>query len=343
MPHASFLVPNLGYTGAAKQVSLLAPEFVRAGHTAEVVSYGGIEPFGHALSAHNVSVLSPFGDSSVCVAVRLMKLAHVFGFNVLRRVWWSTIITPRPRIVLSLTGHERLKWFDRRLLRIVSGVIVPHQAAAESLARQGVSNLTAIPPAVGEPAAPLDRDEFCQSIDVRAGSPLIVTVGRMDTRQRLFDALWGFEFLRYVDEAARLLIVGDGPGRERMQAAALGLAPEGSRVHFLGARPDATAIIGIADLVVIPQTDGGINVALEAMAAGKAVIAANTPDLASVIRDGETGLLVPPRNPPETARAMRRLLRDPTLRDRLGNAARLAAAGRSAATTVQSLESIYWA
>jgi glycosyltransferase involved in cell wall biosynthesis len=342
MPHVSFLVPDLGYTGAAKQVSLLAPAIVRAGHTTDVVSYGSIVPFGQPLSANQVSVLSPSGRTSACVAVWRMKLAHVFGFNVLRRVWWTTIITQRPRIVLSLTGRERLSWIDRRLLRIVSQVVVPHQAAVEALARQGVADATVIPPAVGDASAPPDRDEFCRSIGIPSGSPLIVTVGRMDTRQRLFDALWGFEFLRYTDDAVRLLIVGDGPGRERMQAAALGLAPEGSRVHFLGARPDAAAIISLADLVIVPQADGGINVALEAMAAGRAVIAANTPDLASVIRNGETGLLVPPRNPPETARAMRKLLRGPALRERLGNTARLAAERHSAAAAVQSLESVYW-
>ena len=49
------------------------------------------------------------------------------------------------------------------------------------------------------------------------------------------------------------------------------------------------AVLGLADVVVVPQRSGGANVALEAMAAGRAVVAANTPDLAAVIRDGETG------------------------------------------------------
>jgi glycosyltransferase involved in cell wall biosynthesis len=138
------------------------------------------------------------------------------------------------------------------------------------------------------------------------------------------------------------LVIGDGPGRDRLETNARALAPEGSRVRFLGARLDVPAVPGLADLVVVPQLTGGVNVALEAMAAGRPIVAANTTDLAAVLRDRETGVLAPARKPAEMARAMRRLLLDPDLRARVGNAARRHVLDRHAVTrVVPALEAVY--
>jgi len=164
----------------------------------------------------------------------------------------------------------------------------------------------------------------------------------MDRRKALLGSLCAFEFVRYTDPAVRLLLIGDGPGRAAMEETARGVAPEGSRAVFLGARPDAAAILGLADAVVVSHPAGGANVTLEAMAAGRPVVAVRTPDLAPLIRDGETGVLAEPGYAPGIAGALRKLLLDPARRQRLGGAARqFVRDHHSVGTVVRTLETVY--
>ena len=86
------------------------------------------------------------------------------------------------------------------------------------------------------------------------------------------------------------------------------------------------AWLAAADVVVVTRRAGGANVVLEAMAAGRPVVAANTPELAAIVRNGETGILVPPGDPPAAAKAINRLALDAGLRARMGEAAARAAA-----------------
>lgn len=94
---------------------------------------------------------------------------------------------------------------------------------------------------------------------------------------------------------------------------------------------------------VIPSTWAepfGI-VALEAMAAGVPVVASRTGGLAEVVRDGETGLLVPPRDVEGLAAALVRLIGDPALRERLGQGARARMAAYRAGAVVPRIEAAY--
>jgi glycosyltransferase involved in cell wall biosynthesis len=95
------------------------------------------------------------------------------------------------------------------------------------------------------------------------------------------------------------------------------------RVHFLGFRPDAGAILDQLDAFVLPSWIEGLPVTvLEAMAHGKPVIATPVGGTAELVADGETGLLVPPRDPERLAEAIRSVASDPELRQRLGSAGR---------------------
>jgi glycosyltransferase involved in cell wall biosynthesis len=355
--HVEFLVPDLGYTAAAKQVLLIAPALGRTdsvdavGTVFPLTRAGRAGPFAGLLRADGVMVL----ESSARSAVRWLGLryvvpapgrglVHAFGLPALRRLWAGTVGARRPPILLSLTGREQLRWLDRHCLRIVSRVLVHHSHAADALIRQGIPSgrISVIPPAVGEPPAPPDREAVLGPLGIPPGGPLIVTVGSMPDRLRLLGAVWVFEFIRYPHEDAHMLLIGDGPGRADLEATARGVAPEGSRIHFLGGRADAPALFGLADVVFVPHPTGGVNVALEAMAAGRAVVAADTPDLGAVIRDGQTGRLYAPGDAVAAARAVRQLLLDPAERRQLGEAARAYVRERhQVATVVQMLETVY--
>jgi glycosyltransferase involved in cell wall biosynthesis len=121
---------------------------------------------------------------------------------------------------------------------------------------------------------------------------------------------------------AHLLLVGDGPARRSTEALVRrdGLT---ARVHFLGERSDVPSCLRAADLFVFPSyTEGLPNALLEAMAAGLAVVTTDIPGCRDLITHEREGLLVPSGSPSAFAAAITRLLEDPALGQRLGQAAR---------------------
>ena len=123
------------------------------------------------------------------------------------------------------------------------------------------------------------------------------------------------------------LVAGDPfPGNERYGAELEALRDElglGRRLRLLGFRPDVEAVLGAADAVAVPSTraDPLPNSALEAAAAGLPVVAAAHGGLPEIVRDGETGTLVPPGDPAALARALRALADEPERARSLGDAA----------------------
>jgi glycosyltransferase involved in cell wall biosynthesis len=119
---------------------------------------------------------------------------------------------------------------------------------------------------------------------------------------------------------------GAGSERRRLEemATRLGLAEE---INFLGFVADTPAFLAGIDIFVLPSLNEGLGVAaLEAMAAGKAVVASGVGGLAEMITDGLTGLLVPPRDSRGLSDAIATLIADPS---------RARALGRSAAAHVR--------
>jgi glycosyltransferase involved in cell wall biosynthesis len=100
------------------------------------------------------------------------------------------------------------------------------------------------------------------------------------------------------------------------------------RVEF-GFRDDVPALLETLDVVALPSwTEGLPIVLLEAMAHGRPVVATPVGGTPELVTDGETGLLVPPRDPEALAAALRRILDDPDLARRLGEAGRARVAER---------------
>jgi glycosyltransferase involved in cell wall biosynthesis len=126
--------------------------------------------------------------------------------------------------------------------------------------------------------------------------------------------------------SARLRIAGDGPDRTSLAAEIAGLGLDGS-VELLGTRSDVDELLAGADLFVLSSESEGLPMSvLEAMAAGLPVVASAVGGVPELVRDGETGTLVPPHDSAALAGAIRRLVADPALRDRLGEAGRVRAA-----------------
>jgi glycosyltransferase involved in cell wall biosynthesis len=119
---------------------------------------------------------------------------------------------------------------------------------------------------------------------------------------------------------ARLLIVGEGAERARLEQLiqSLGIS---DAVMMHGFEPYIPALLPSIDLCVHPAVDEAFGlVLLEAMAGRKAVVATNVGGIGEIVADGETGLLVPPRDPDAIARAVCALLGDAQKREQMGNA-----------------------
>jgi glycosyltransferase involved in cell wall biosynthesis len=123
----------------------------------------------------------------------------------------------------------------------------------------------------------------------------------------------------------RLVFVGDGDLREDLEARAESLGVS-QTVTFVGmaSRHEMPGYLAAADIVVVPSihydgyVDGLPNVALEAMAAGKPLVATRVGGLPQLVQSGENGLLVDERDSDALADAIVTLARDPDLRSRLG-------------------------
>jgi N-acetyl-alpha-D-glucosaminyl L-malate synthase BshA len=131
------------------------------------------------------------------------------------------------------------------------------------------------------------------------------------------------DVLRRVREhvPARLVLVGDGPVRPRIEqlVAESGLT---SVVEFAGEQPDALRWLSAADLFLLPSAQESFGLsALEAMACEVPVIASHVGGLPEVVTDGVTGYLRPPDDTAGMAEAAVMLLRDPVKRRAMGRAA----------------------
>jgi len=116
----------------------------------------------------------------------------------------------------------------------------------------------------------------------------------------------------------RFLLVGDGELREPLEARARALVPR-SAVSFPGFRKDAPSFLRLFDVVASPSVMEGLNTTnLDALALSRPVVASRVGGIPEAIIHRETGLLVPPEDPPALAQAILELLRDRELAATLG-------------------------
>jgi len=176
----------------------------------------------------------------------------------------------------------------------------------------------------------VDVPRFASAVPIarwQDGVPNVLFVGRLEPRKGLLDLLKAHRILRRTGSGNRLLIVGSGPQEReaRRYVATRGL----QEVEFLGRVSDTekAQLFRTVDVYASPATGGesfGI-VLLEAMAAGAPIVASDIHGYKGVVRRDREGLLVPPHEPKELAKAIARLLGDPDLRAEMSTAGRVRA------------------
>ena len=239
--------------------------------------------------------------------------------------------------------------FDRRSLPKADRVVTVCQAFADELAthkqvpREHISvlhNSIRPQPRANETSVRALREKLGIAID----DNVILSIGRLSKEKAQVDLIRAFAHLRQTNPElnATLVVVGDGPERAHLEAEARSEALT-DRIHFTGHVTDVQPYYAIADMLAnASHSEGSPYVLLEAMAAGVPIVATAVGGVPEMLNDGETALLVPPRNPQRLAGAIAYLLQQPAEADRLADNAKAISRDRfSPETYVRALIEVY--
>ena len=322
------VIPSLACSGGARLLCLLAAGLPR--DRVRVCVLGGPVPWCDELRGAGVEldVLGWRRDVDLRPLVRLRRLivqqrpdvVHAWGFAA---AWALVLVGCRPaRLFLSVLPPKRkLSLAERWLLRRCRRIVAFGQGEAGAWLRQRASPLQV---EVAPPAAEL-FDEAVAAAHLPGlpeGARVIVTVGPLERHKGCREAVWTLDILRCLYDDLHLVIVGEGPDEERIRqfAHTLRLA---DAVHFTGAVGSVQPWLARAQVVwAAALRPGGRQTVLEAMAAGRPVVASRLPSLAEVVVDGQTGYLVGPADKAERAKQTRILLDRAELRRDMGEAGR---------------------
>jgi glycosyltransferase involved in cell wall biosynthesis len=187
----------------------------------------------------------------------------------------------------------------------------------------------------------VDVEGVRRELGISEDAPLVGTVGNFTPKKAHRDLIEAVSAIRRSLPEVRLVLVGHGPleGDLRSRVRDLGLE---SSVTFAGYRTDATRLAAALDVFVLPSRFEGLSIAmLEAMALGRAVVATRVGGSPEVVEDGESGILVEAGDPGALAEAIGSLLRDPSRRARMGEAARRRAGRFDIGAAAARMEEVY--
>ena len=334
------LIPTLDRSGAEKQMVLLAKGLPADRFTVEVATLTRTGPLEGELKVAGIPVTAigkrlKFDPQALARLVRLLQTGRfdvlqtwIFAANTYGRIAARIAKVPvviTTEMAVDLWKGKTERFIDRRLARWCDRLVGNSQAVVDYHRALGVpeDRLMMIYSGINEEEPPpvdpaLVRAEFGFAAD----APLVLFAGRLAEQKRVDDLLKALDVLQHVQGDVRTLIAGDGPLRSRLEELAC-LYHLSERVRFLGHRDDVPRLMAAANLVVLPSAYEGLpNLVLEAMLFRKPVVATAAPGTTEVVLDGQNGVLVPIGNPPLLARAIRDVIRDGALAQRLGRAGR---------------------
>lgn len=354
------LIPTLDRSGAEKQMVLLARGLPRDRFRVEVAALTRLGPLRAELEEAGVPV-TLIGKRLKLDPIALAQLARflrrgrfdvvqtwIFAANVHGRIaarWAGVPVVVTAEMAVDLWKGRGQLAIDRRLAGWTDTVVGNSNAVVDFYRRAGVpeDRLAMIPSGIADEEPPeVDPAAVRAGLGLGPADPLVLFVGRLAPQKAVDDLLKALDVLQHVRPAVRALIVGDGPLRAQLEETSRGYGLA-DRVLFLGHRDDVPRLLAAADLLVLPSLYEGLpNVVLEAMRFRKPVVATAAPGTTEVVDPGVTGLLVPLRDPPALAQAIRTVVDDPELARRLGAAGRdRAEAEFRAQTMVERFAGLY--
>ncbi len=336
------LVPTLDQSGAEKQLTLLACRLPRDEFDVHVVALTRGGTFADELAQHGVrlTVIGKRWKFDPMAMWRLRKLIKaeqpdivhtwLFAANAYGRLMVGRRRSPRPKLIVSERCVDVWKagwqlWLDQKLIERTDRLIGNSVAVAEFYKSIGypADRISVIPNGIEVPEpTPFDRDTLLAELEIPRGAPVIGFVGRMAKQKRVDDLVFAMALVSILRPDAHLLLVGDGPERDNLMKFARDIDID-HHTRFTGHRADAAKLLRIMDLFWIASDfEGQSNSIMEAMAAGLPVIATDIPPNRELVVDGETGFLVRVGDRAGFQQFADRILADPELARRLGDAGR---------------------
>ena len=308
-----------------------------------------------------VVCLNGAGKFDLRVLFRLWKLVREERPDVIQSfLFWANLsarflgrLSRAMRVVCSyhdeiVTEGRLVRMIDRLTFQWSHAVVCCSEAVCRSVSTclgAPATRQTIIPFGVDAGQFAITDVATRRELSLQDGGPIVGTVCRLvEPKKGMSVLLRAMAALKEEgnDPHWQLLIVGDGPARTSLEALTrqLGLS---DRTVFAGTRRDIPRILPLLDLFVLPSLYEGFGIAiLEAMAAGKPVVATAVGGVPEFVVPGETGLLVEPGKAGALADAIGSLVRDPANATRMGMRGRARVlAGFQMSAVVRRHEQVY--
>lgn len=328
------IISGKGVNGAVRHCLLLTRELAQRGHQVTLVCRNG-SWIARQLASDPVDIVFselyrwPTDEMHRMVAVARRKAIDVVHTHMSRAHFFGVLLRWFGNVPCVATAHNRLfqpHWMLNDLVIAVSDATRRYHQTYNLVRADRivtVHNFIDYGHFAGVPFTA--RDEIRRELNIHPASQVIAVVGNVIPQKGQIYAVRAMPKILSALPHTKLLLVGEigHPAYAddvRRAAADLGVADQ---IVWAGERDDVNRILAAVDVSVLPSLREALAMTiLEAMAAGRPVVATNVGGIPECIEPGKTGVLVPPRDSHTLARAVNRLLIDQALRERLIQAAR---------------------
>lgn len=341
--HVVMLVESLHGGGAELFTVGLGKALAAGGHRVVVCASRGVggntRPIAHesgvdVLMLGRTRMVSPLAWLRLIRYLRRERVdvlnAHMFGSNV-----WAPILGRLGGVPVVVATEHSWTYSGNRLRMLLDRfwvsrgsdafVAVSPEDARRMVEIEKVSPSKVRTIATGLLRDPADIERADPTVRAELGlskdTPIVGTVANIRHMKAIDVLVDAFSQVLGSCPQAHLVVAGDGPLRPDVEAqiARLGI---GDNVHLLGARKDVPQVLASCDVFVLASDSEGSPIAvIEAMTAGRAIVATHVGGVPAILDHGGSGILVAPRQPVEMAEAIVSMLVDPARRRALGDAA----------------------
>ncbi len=321
MKNILMLRSSIGVFGAEQVILELAKSLQRSGHTPIIGVVENSDPLYRELADAATRAGLPnvifkcrrrFDLATIASIRKFVKqknvaVVHSHGYKADFYAFFSTLFSKAKTIstchpwLECETSHKAKLYtsFDKYLLKRFSKIVAISPEINEELTLSGISQnkIRIIENGIDcSRFGDFEYGEIRRSLGISDGATIIGTIGRLSPEKGHLILLKAAKSLVKAGANINFIIVGDGESREQLENFCLDNELQ-QHIHFTGVRNDIPELLAVFDIFVLPSLTEGLPMALlEAMAAGKPVIASATGSIPTVIEDGKSGILVPAGN-----------------------------------------------
>ncbi|MHA1753909.1 MAG: glycosyltransferase family 4 protein, partial [Candidatus Odinarchaeia archaeon] len=230
-------------------------------------------------------------------------------------------VEPKPHVIWSIhtfRNNRQHYVFDKYIASYFDSIIAVSENVKKEVVEHGIdeNKIVILPNAIDVEINLLNSEykkSFLKKYGLNDGIKIIGTISRLHPIKGLGSLIKGFKKISDEFDNLRLVICGDGAQKKELEFLTHKLSLE-NKIIFTGYVRDRLNVLNVFDYFILPSLSEGLPIViLEAMMIGKPVIATNVGGVPEIIKDKETGLLIPPNNPDKIYEAIKTLLNDTEL------------------------------